>query len=187
VVVYGATGAVGSAAVQVAKSLGAWVTAVCATAQVDLVRSLGADRVVDYTTEDFTRDTQAYDMVFDAAGKSSFLACRRLLKPQGRYLSTGEAHLATNLGMLVLTTVARRRRVVFPVPRYDVQTLGFIRRLLDTGELRPVVDRTYPLDQIVDAYRYVETGQKIGNVVITVVPEGPPLAPPAPPDIAGLP
>ncbi|MDN3029581.1 NAD(P)-dependent alcohol dehydrogenase [Streptomyces sp. S.PB5] len=170
VLVYGATGAIGSAAVQLLKHHGATVTAVCGTAQVDLVKALGADRVVDYTVQDFTRDTQRYDAVFDAVGKSTFGCCRRLLKPGGLYLSSDLGPGWQNLFLPLVTPLLRGRKVKFPFPRQDSEMVRYIRTLIESGAFRPVIDRQYALEQIVDAYRYVETGQKIGNVVISVVP-----------------
>ena len=171
VLVYGATGAIGSAAVQLLRSLGAKVTAVCDTDNVELVKGLGADRVVDYTTEDFTSDEQTYDLVMDAVGKSSFGRCRRLLKPRGIYLSSDLGPKGQNPILALVTPLLRGRRVMFPFPlRPDQEIARYLKGLLESGALRPVVDRRYPLDQIVEAYRYVETGRKIGNVVIAVVP-----------------
>ena len=171
VLVYGATGAIGSAAVQLLRSLGAKVTAVCDTGNVELVKGLGADKVVDYTTEDFTRDEQTYDLVMDAVGKSSFGRCKRLLKPRGIYLSSDLGPMAQNPILALVTPLLRGRRVMFPLPlRPDQEIARYLRGLLESGAFRPVIDRTYPLDQIVEAYRYVETGRKIGNVVITVEP-----------------
>jgi NADPH:quinone reductase-like Zn-dependent oxidoreductase len=168
VLVYGATGAIGSAAVQLLRSVGATVTAVCDTKNVELVRGLGADRVVDYTAVDFTKDTQRYDAVFDAVGKSSFGRCRRLLKPGGTYLSSDLGPFAQNLALMVITPLLGGRKVRFPMQSMRGQGMvRYFRQLMESGEFRPVIDRTYPLDQIVEAYRYVETGQKIGNVVIS--------------------
>ncbi|HSK95217.1 MAG TPA: NAD(P)-dependent alcohol dehydrogenase [Euzebyales bacterium] len=171
VLVYGATGAIGSAAVQILKSLGAEVTAVCATAHVTLVKELGADRVIDRTVEDFTADSQTYDVVIDAVGKSSFGRCRRLLDPGGIYLSTDLGPFSQNPLLALVTPLLGGRKVMFPLPTHDQEMVRYFRRLLESGEFRPVVDRRYPLDQIVEAYRYVETGQKVGNVVITVTAE----------------
>jgi NADPH:quinone reductase-like Zn-dependent oxidoreductase len=171
VLVYGATGAIGSAAVQLLKSLGAQVTAVCATEHVELVRGLGADRVIDFTVEDFTRDAQRYEVVLDAVGKSSFFRCRRLLKPGGSYLSSDGGPLNQNLVLVLiapLVGVVGGRKVLFRVPRDDQEMVRQFKELLETGAFKPVIDRRYRLDQIVEAYRYVETGQKIGNVVISV-------------------
>ena len=168
VLVNGATGAIGSAAVQVLKSLGAGVTAVCDTDNVELVRGLGADRVIDYTTQDFTRDDQTYDVVLDSVGKSSFGQCKRLLKPGGIYISSELGPLAQNPLLAVIAPLHSRKKVLFPIPKHDQQMIGYLRELLESGKFTPVIDRTYPLDQIVEAYRYVETGQKTGNVVISL-------------------
>ena len=170
VLVYGATGAIGSAAVQLLKSLGATVTAVCGTAKLELVRGMGADRVVDYTAQDFTMDEQTYDAVLDAVGKSTFGRCKRLLKPSGLYLSSDLGPWSQNLVLALVTPLLGGKRVKFPIPRQNQEIVGYFRKLIESGEFRPVIDRRYPLDQIVDAYRYVETGQKIGNVVIEVLP-----------------
>jgi NADPH:quinone reductase-like Zn-dependent oxidoreductase len=170
VLVNGATGAIGSAAVQLLKGLGADVTAVCATENVELVRGLGADRVVDYTAEDFTKDEQAYDVVLDAVGKSSFGRCRRLLKPRGIYLSTDLGPLSQNPILALITPLFGGKKVMFPIPRDDQKMVSYLKGLVESGAFRPLIDRRYPLDQIVEAYRYVETGQKIGNVVISVAP-----------------
>jgi len=170
VLVHGATGAIGSAAVQLLKHRGATVTAVCDTAHLELVKGLGADRVVDYTAQDFTRDEQSYDAVFDAVGKSTFGHCRRLLKPGGVYLSSDLGPWWQNLLLPLVTPPFRGRKVRFPLPKQNQEMVRYFRDLIEAGEFRPVIDRRYPLEQIVDAYRYVETGRKIGNVVITVVP-----------------
>jgi NADPH:quinone reductase-like Zn-dependent oxidoreductase len=174
VLVNGATGAIGSAAVQLLKHLGANVTAVCGTEHVELVKGLGADRVVDYTAEDFTRDEQTYDVVLDAVGKSSFGRCRRLLRPRGVYLSTDLGPLSQNPFLALLTPLFGRRKVMFPIPRRaDRELATDLRGLIEAGAFRPLIDRRYPLDQIVEAYRYVETGRKVGNVVVTVRPAPP--------------
>lgn len=170
VLVYGATGAIGSAAVQLLKSLGANVTAVCDTANVELVKGLGADRVIDYTTEDFTKDEQRYDVALDSVGKTSFGQCKPLLKPRGVYLSSELGPGAQNPFLAVIGPLLRGKKVLFPIPKHDQEMMGYFRGLLESGEFKPLIDRTYPLDQIVEAYRYVDTGQKIGNVVIRVAP-----------------
>jgi NADPH:quinone reductase-like Zn-dependent oxidoreductase len=170
VLVNGATGAIGSAAVQLLKPLGATVTATCATEHLELVRGLGADRVIDYTATDFTRDTQTYDVVLDAAGKSTFLRCRRLLTPRGSYLSSDGGPLWQNFLLALVTPLFGRRKSLFRPPRQDQETVRYLRELLESGQFRPLVDRRYPLEQIVEAYRYVETGQKVGSVVIDVTP-----------------
>ena len=161
VLVYGATGAIGSAAVQLLRSLGANVTAVCDTDNVELVRGLGADRVIDYTAEDFTKDARRYDVVLDAVGKSSFGRCKRLLKPRGIYLSSDLGPLAQNPVLALTTPLLGGKKVMFPIPKMnDPQTVRSLAALIESGEFRPVIERRYPLDQIVEAYRYVETGQK---------------------------
>jgi NADPH:quinone reductase-like Zn-dependent oxidoreductase len=170
VLVNGATGAIGSAAVQLLKHLGAEVTAVCDTEHVELVRGLGADRVIDYTAEDFTEDEQSYDVVLDAVGKSSFGRCKRLLKPRGIYLSSDLGPLSQNPILALITPLFGGKRVMFPIPRDDQEMARYFKGLMESGAFKPVIDRRYPLDQIVEAYRYVETGQKIGNVVISVEP-----------------
>jgi NADPH:quinone reductase-like Zn-dependent oxidoreductase len=171
VLVNGATGAIGSAAVQLLKRLGVIVTAVCGTEHVELVRGLGADRVVDYTAEDFTKDTQTYDVVLDAVGKSSFGRCRGLLEPRGIYVSSDLGFLAQNPALGLVTPLLRGKKVLFPLPpRYTQERVRGFRQMLEAGEFHPVIDRRYRLEQIVEAYRYVETGQKIGNVVIDVDP-----------------
>ncbi|MFF5007936.1 NAD(P)-dependent alcohol dehydrogenase [Streptomyces phaeochromogenes] len=170
VLVYGATGAIGSAAVQLLKHRGATVTAVCDGAHMELVKGLGADRVVDHTAQDFTRDEQRYDAVFDAVGKSTFGHCKRLLKPGGVYLSSDLGPWWQNVLLPLVTPLFRGRKVKFPFPKQDQEMARYFRGLMESGEFSPVIDRRYALEQIVDAYRYVETGQKIGNVVIIVVP-----------------
>jgi NADPH:quinone reductase-like Zn-dependent oxidoreductase len=171
VLVNGATGAIGSAAVQLLKRLGAIVTAVCDTGHVEMVRGLGADRVIDYTAEDFTEDEQTYDVVFDAVGKSSFRRCKRLLKPRGFYLSTDLGPFSQNPVLALITPLLGGKMAMMPIPpKYDQERVRQFKEMIEAGTFTPVIDRRYRLDQIVEAYRYVETGQKIGNVVIDVVP-----------------
>jgi NADPH:quinone reductase-like Zn-dependent oxidoreductase len=168
VLVYGATGGIGSAAVQLITNLGATVTAVCGTGYTELVAGLGADRVVDYMTQDFTKDEQRYDVVLDAVGKSSFGVCRQLLKPRGIYLSSELGPKGQNPFLVPLTHLLGGKRVKFPLPRYDKEMIEELKRLMAAGAFTPLIGRVFPLDEIVDAYRYVESGQKIGNVVISV-------------------
>ena len=173
VLVNGATGAIGSAAVQLLKGLGATVTAVCDTATVELVRGLGADRVIDRTTQDFTKDGQTYDMVLDAVGKSSFGRCKRSLRHRGIYISSDLGPFSQNPILALITPLFRGRKVMFPIPpKHSQREVGYIKEMIESGAFRPVIDRRYRLDQIVEAYRYVETGQKIGNIVIEIVPSG---------------
>jgi NADPH:quinone reductase-like Zn-dependent oxidoreductase len=170
VLVNGATGAIGSAAVQLLKSLGVAVTATCDGTHIELVRGLGADRVIDFTAEDFTTDEQTYDVVLDSVGKSSFGRCKRLLKPGGIYLSSELGRLSQNPILALVTPLLRGKRVMFPIPQDDQRIVRYLKDLIEAGEFKPLIDRQYSLDQIVEAYRYVETGRKIGNVVISVVP-----------------
>jgi NADPH:quinone reductase-like Zn-dependent oxidoreductase len=138
---------------------------------VELVRGLGADRVIDYTVEDFTKDEQTYDVVLDAVGKSSFSRCRRLLKPSGIYLSSDLGPLSLNPILALVTPLFGGKRVMFPVPpKYRRDEVRHFKEMIESGEFKPVIDRRYRLDQVVEAYRYVETGQKIGNVAISVDP-----------------
>lgn len=168
VLINGATGAIGSAAVQIVKYLGAEVTAVCDTKNVALVRSLGADVVIDYTKEDFTKIDQTFNLVFDAVGKSSFGKCKPLLKKGGVYISTELGYMSQNPFLALLTPLFGGKKVLFPIPTINKQDVIFLKELVEAGRYKPVIDRSYPLEQIVEAYRYVETGQKTGNVVIHI-------------------
>lgn len=161
--VYGATGAIGSSYVQFLKYYGVDTTAVCRGEHLELVRSLGAGRVVDYTKEDFTKDDEQYDYVFDAVGKSSFFKCKRLLKKNGVYTSSDGF---INLLLIPLTRLFGSKRVVFSFTADFAGTLSFIRKLAEQNQYKAVIDRKYPLEQIADAYRYVATGQKVGNIII---------------------
>jgi len=168
VLIYGATGAIGSAAVQLAKYFGARVTAVCNTKNVELVRSLGADEVIDYTKQDFAKTGQSFDFVFDAVGKSSFGKCKPLLKKNGIYISTELGKNSENIFLALITPIFFSKKVLFPIPTISKEDVIFFKELAETGKFKPIIDRRYTLEQIVEAYRYVETGQKTGNVVISV-------------------
>ena len=168
ILINGATGAIGSAAVQLVKHIGAWVTAVCDTKNLNLVKSLGADEVIDYTVQDFTGLDKRFDVVFDAVGKSSFARCKPLLKQGGIYMSTELGYMSQNPFLAILTPLLGGKKVLFPIPVMRKEDLLFLKGLVETGKFKPVVDRYYPLEQVVDAYRYVETGTKTGNVIITV-------------------
>ena len=174
VLVNGATGAIGSAAVQLLKHFGADVTAVCDTRNIALVESLGADKIIDYTTEDFTRIADVFDVVLDAVGKSSFGRCRSLLKPGGVYLSTDLGFLAQNPILAVITPRlgTGKKTVMFPFPHERKAHVLLLKELMEAGEFTPVVDRVYPLEQIARAYDYVEAGMKTGNVIIRVAEPG---------------
>jgi NADPH:quinone reductase-like Zn-dependent oxidoreductase len=165
ILIYGASGSIGTAAVQVATYFGADVTAVCHTKNIDLVRSLGAGEVIDYTQEDFTSNGQTYDAILDAVGNLPFSHCRGSLKKGGFYLATDGLR---NLFLSVWTRTGDKR-VRFPIPpRFTKKDVVFLKELVEAGGYRAVIDRRYPLEQVVEATRYVETKQKTGNVVMTV-------------------
>jgi NADPH:quinone reductase-like Zn-dependent oxidoreductase len=168
VMVYGASGAIGSAAVQLVKHFGANVTAVCNTQNVEIVKSLGADLVIDYMTEDFTKTDQKFDFIFDAVGKSSFKQCKTLLKNKGIYISTELGKNSANIFLAIVTPLFGGKKVLFPLPTINKEDVLFLKKLVEKGKYKPLVDKKYHLDEIVDAYKYVETGQKTGNVVITL-------------------
>jgi NADPH:quinone reductase-like Zn-dependent oxidoreductase len=166
ILVYGASGSIGTAGVQLAKHFGAHVTAVCNTKNVELVRSLGANEVIDYLEKDFTKSGETYDVIFDAVGKHSFRRCKRSLKPGGLYLPTDGLR---NVLLWLLHKKVGDRKVVFELPpRMLKEDIVLLKRLLEAGEYRPVIDRAYPLEDAVEAHRYVDTRQKVGNVVLTV-------------------
>ena len=166
ILIYGASGAIGTAAVQLAKYFGADVTAVCSTKNLELVRSLGADRVIDYTQEDFTRNGQKYNVIFDAVGKHSFRRCLDSLEPGGIYLPTDGF---ANIMWALWGSRFGDKKVIFKLPpRQPKQDVLFLKQLVEAGKYRPVIDRLYPLEDVIEAARYVETERKTGNVVLTV-------------------
>jgi NADPH:quinone reductase-like Zn-dependent oxidoreductase len=170
ILVYGASGSIGTAAVQLAKhEFGAHVTAVCTADTLDLARSLGADEVIDHRATDFTRNGQTYDVILDAVGKRTFRQCRRSLTPKGVYLNTDLGFLCQNPLIALATSRLPIRRMAFPLPRYRKADIELAARMLAAGTYRPVVDRSYPLDDIVAANEYVATATKVGNVVIDIV------------------
>lgn len=168
VLIYGATGAIGSAALQIIKAIGAEVTAVCNTKNIDLIKSLGADRVIDYTTEDFTKSGMKYDVVFDAVGKSSFRRCKPLLKDGGIYVSTDLGPYAQNPFLAIFTPVFGGKKVLFPIPVFDKEMIHYLKELAQAGKFKPVIERQYTFEQIPDAFNYVHTGQKTGNLVVSL-------------------
>jgi len=167
VAVYGASGAVGTSAVQLAKHFGAMVTGICSEANAELVKSLGAERVVDYTKEDFTQAGRTYDVIFDTVGRSPFSGCLRALKKGGVYLRA--VHMTVGPVVRGLwTNLTSRKKVLGGVAPERREDLLFLRDLLEARKIRPVIDRTYPLERIVEAHRYVGQGHKKGSVVIAV-------------------
>ena len=171
VLIYGASGSVGTASIQVAKYFGAEVTGVCSTTNLELVKSLGADKVIDYTKEDFTKNGQTHDIIFDTVGKRSFSQCKGSLKKKGLYLDAGKM---TTIFPMFWTAMFGSKKAIMTAtyvrpPSKILKDLIFLKELIEAGEIRAVIDRCYPLKQTADAHRYVETGHKKGNVVITLV------------------
>ena len=166
ILIYGASGAIGTYSVQLAKYFGAKVTGVCSTANLEMVKSLGADKVIDYTKEDFTESSNTYDLILDTVGKTSFSRCKKSLNPKGVFLPV-LIDLAELL-QIVWTSMAGGKRVKGGVAGESAEDLDFFKELIEAGKLKPVIDRCYPLEQIAEAFRYVETGHKKGNVVISV-------------------
>jgi NADPH:quinone reductase-like Zn-dependent oxidoreductase len=167
VLIYGASGAVGTAAVQIAKSFGAKVTGVCSTANLQLVKSLGADKVIDYTKEDFTQSGKTYNIIFDTVGKSSFSGCLSSLKKNGLYLRAVHINLLPIIRGL-WTSITSSKKVIGGVAMERKEDLIFLKELIESGRIKSVIDRHYPLEQTAEAHRYVEQGHKKGNVVIIV-------------------
>lgn len=166
VLIYGASGSVGTAAVQVARIFGAEVTGVCSTANIELVKSLGADKVIDYIKEDFTASGETYDIIFDTVGKTSFSRCKRSLKQNGLFLSTVAG--PSQLAHMIWTSLFGSKKMITGVASDRKEDMVFLIEFLETGKLKPVIDRRYPLEQTAEAHRYVDNGHKIGNVVITI-------------------
>lgn len=165
--VYGATGAIGSAALQLLKYNGVNVTAVCGTDNIELVKSLGADKIIDYKTVDFTKDNQKYDYIFDAVGKSSFGKCKHLLKQNGVYISSDLGPRIENI-YLPIFTLFSDKKVKFPFPYNIKESMNLIIKVTKEGKYKPAIDREYPLEKIVEAFSYTESGEKIGNVIIRI-------------------
>lgn len=167
VLIHGASGGVGTFAVQLAKYFGAHVTGVCSSVNVDMVRSLGADRVYDYTKEDFTQNDRTYDIIFDTVGKTSFSRCKNSLAPNGRYLAA--VLRMREIFQIVWTSLIGGKKVIGGVATERKEDLRFLKELIEAGKITAVIDRSYALEQIAEAHRYVEKGHKKGNVVVTLV------------------
>ncbi len=165
--VNGATGAIGSALLQMLKHAGVKVTATCATPHAARILALGADRVIDYLREDFTQDQASYDYVFDAVGKSSFGKCRQLLKPQGIYISSELGDWLQNPWLALLAPLSRGRKVIFPIPFKPLESMAFVGGLLASGAFTPLIDRRYPLEQLQAAFELALSGEKIGNLMLS--------------------
>jgi len=169
VLINGAGGSIGTIAVQIAKSFGAEVTAVDTEKKLGVLRSIGADHVIDYTKEDFAKGGETYDVIFDVVGKSSFSDCMKSLKDGGFYL-LGNPGLSQLAGRMRTSTSGKK--VIGGTISYGIEDLVFLRELIEAGKIRSVIDRRYPLEQVAEAHRYVDTGQKTGNVVIAVGQDG---------------
>ena len=163
VLIYGASGSVGTFAVQLAKYFGAEITGVCSTTNIEMVRSLGADTVIDYTKEDFTKNGHTYDVIFDTVSKTSFSRCKNSLKQRGRYLTTDWPLLQA-----LWASMAGGKKVIFGMAGQNLDDLIFLKELVEAGEIRSVIDKRYPLEKAAEAHRYVDKGHKKGNVIITI-------------------
>lgn len=173
VMLNGATGGIGSAALQLLKNMGATVTATCRGQHMELIKSLGADHVIDYEKEDFTKNKQKYHFVFDAVGKSTFSKCKPLLHPGGIYISSELGPGGQNPFLAMITPLLGGKRVIFPIPLNIKKSLHFIKTLIEAGKFKPLLDeRSYPLEDIAAAYHYVASEQKVGNVVLELAPHG---------------
>lgn len=174
VLVNGASGGIGTATVQLLRHFGADITAVCNTKNIGLVKSLGANKVIDYTKEDFTKDSAKYDHVFDCVGKSTFGKCRPILKPGGVYISSELGPWSQNIFYSLISAIFGKipgkegKKVKFPYPPNILRSIKLVKNLIEEGKFKSVIDRSYPLVEIADAFRYVEKGQKTGNVSIIV-------------------
>jgi len=168
ILINGATGGIGSALLQFVKQYDVQITATCNTKNVKLIKSLGADKIYDYTKEDFTDDKEKYDFIFDAVGKSTFGKCKPLLKEKGIYISSELGSYSQNLFYAITTSISNNKKVIFPVPYSTQKTIPYIMELLKKEKFKPVIDREYLLEDITSAYEYVLSGEKTGNVIINV-------------------
>jgi NADPH:quinone reductase-like Zn-dependent oxidoreductase len=168
VMVYGATGAIGSSAVQLLKAKGAWVCAVGNTKNIKLLKQLGADSVIDYQTQDYTITSFQYDFIFDAVGKSAFKKIKHMLTPKGIYISTELGKRSVNIFLALFTPLFGGKRVLFPIPTISKEDLIYFKELAENGQFKPVIDSVFNFEDIVGAHRYAESGQKTGNLVVKV-------------------
>lgn len=168
VLVYGASGAIGSAAVQLLNHIGAEVTAVCGTKNVAKVKTLGAHKIVDYETKDFTQTSTRFDFIIDAVGKSSYGVCKKIMSSNGKYCSSELGYAGQNVLYALWFALTGSKKVIFPIPKINKEKIDYIANLLESGDYKPLIDRTYTLDEIAKAAEYVETGQKVGSVVVAV-------------------
>ncbi len=171
ILINGATGSIGSAAVQLAKYFGADITAVCNTKNIQLIKSLGANKIIDYTKEDFTLCGETFDVVLDSVGKSSFFKCKKILNKGGIYFSSELGYLAQNVFLPLFTAFIGSKKVKFPIPVDKKKDIEFFKMLIENGHYKAVIDKVYNFDQIIEATQYVETGEKTGNVVIEITKE----------------
>jgi NADPH:quinone reductase-like Zn-dependent oxidoreductase len=167
ILINGATGGIGSALLQFARQFDVKITATSNTKNIELIKSLGADKIYDYTKEDFTNYNDKYDFIFDAVGKSTFGKCKPLLKEQGVYISSELGPYAQNIFLPLCTSISNKK-VIFPIPYSKQRSIPYISNLLETGKLTPIIDREYLLEDISKAYEYVMAGQKTGNVVLSL-------------------
>ncbi|CAN5276541.1 NAD(P)-dependent alcohol dehydrogenase [soil metagenome] len=170
VLVNGATGAIGSAGVQLLKYFGANVTAVCKAENFELIKSIGANKLIDYTKEDFTQSTEKYHYVFDTVGKSSFAKCKPILEPGGIYISSELGSMIQNPFLAIIIPYIGNKKVIFPIPANKTRSILLVKKLLEEGKFTALIDRKFSLEDITAAYEYVEKGEKIGNVMIVLHP-----------------
>ncbi|MDN3667820.1 NAD(P)-dependent alcohol dehydrogenase [Echinicola jeungdonensis] len=166
VLINGGTGAIGSALVQFSKNKGAILTAVCRAEHFEKMKILGADKVIDYTKEDFTEDNDLYEYIFDSVGKSTFFKCKKILKKTGTYISSELGPFVQNPFLSFATPLVKRKQVRFPIPFHPEKSLEQMAQLIQEGKFKPLIDRVYPLEKVKEAYEYVLTGQKVGNVIL---------------------
>ncbi|WP_291870491.1 NAD(P)-dependent alcohol dehydrogenase [Maribacter sp.] len=168
ILINGASGGIGSALLQFVKQYNVKITATCNTKNLKLIKSLGADKIYDYTKENFTVDEDKYDFIFDTVGKSTFRKCKPLLKEKGIYISSELGAYSQNLFYAITTSISKNKKVIFPLPYSTQKTIPYIMDLLKKGKFIPVIDREYSLEDISKAYEYVITGEKTGNVIINI-------------------